>query len=60
LDYLQEKGYEPAYGARPIKRLLQREVVNQLAEKILEGTVEAGTSVKIDSDGTKLLFEQND
>ncbi|HPX79096.1 MAG TPA: ATP-dependent chaperone ClpB [Bacteroidales bacterium] len=57
LDYLQEKGYEPAYGARPIKRLLQREVVNQLAEKILEGTVEAGTSVKIDSDGTKLLFE---
>jgi ATP-dependent Clp protease ATP-binding subunit ClpB len=60
LDYLQEKGYEPAYGARPIKRLLQREVVNQLAEKILEGTVEVGTSVKIDSDGTKLLFEQND
>ena len=32
LDYLQEKGYEPSYGARPLKRLLQRELVNSWPE----------------------------
>ena len=38
-DYMSTKGYEPAYGARPIKRLLQKELVNLLAKAILDGHV---------------------
>jgi ATP-dependent Clp protease ATP-binding subunit ClpB len=38
-DYMSTKGYEPAYGARPIKRLLQKELVNLLAKSILDGHV---------------------
>jgi len=44
LDYLAHKGYEPTYGARPLKRLLQKELVNELAKKILSGEVQAGHS----------------
>ena len=51
LDYLQVKGYEPSYGARPLKRLLQRELVNELAIKILEGSLDADQTVLVDSDG---------
>jgi len=39
IDYLSHKGYDPAYGARPIKRVLQRELVDILAKKILEGSI---------------------
>ncbi len=56
LDYLQEKGYEPAYGARPLKRLLQREVINPLAEKILEGSVDTEKPVRVESDGEQIIF----
>ena len=35
-DYLAERGYEPAFGARPLKRVLQKEVVNELAKEVLE------------------------
>ena len=56
LDYLQKKGYEPIYGARPLKRLLQRELVNELARRILEGSVESSRPVTVDSDGEKLMF----
>ncbi len=56
LDYLQKKGYEPIYGARPLKRLLQRELVNELARRILEGSVESSRPVRVDSDGEKLVF----
>jgi ATP-dependent Clp protease ATP-binding subunit ClpB len=55
-DYLQKTGYEPAYGARPLKRLLQKEVVNPLSEKMLEGTVDTGKPVRVDSDGEKIIF----
>ncbi|MFA7089760.1 MAG: AAA family ATPase, partial [Bacteroidales bacterium] len=54
LDYLQEKGYEPAYGARPLKRLLQRELVNELARKILDGTLDVKGKITADSDGNTL------
>lgn len=39
IDYMSEKGYDPAYGARPIKRLIQRELVNQLATALLDGSI---------------------
>ena len=45
--YLAEKGYDPAYGARPLKRLIQREIENELALKLLDGTFHDGDTIKI-------------
>ena len=39
LDYLSNKGYDPAYGARPVKRVLQRELIDELAKKLLDGSL---------------------
>ena len=46
-DYMTTKGYEPAYGARPIKRLMQRELVNLLAKAILDGTVHRDSDIEV-------------
>ena len=37
VDYLSDKGYNPVYGARPIKRVLQRDLIDELAKQLLEG-----------------------
>ena len=50
-DYMVEHGYDPAFGARPVKRLIQRELVNLLAKNILEGTVHKNSAVKVDVEG---------
>ena len=47
-DYMSTKGYEPAYGARPIKRLMQRELVNLLAKSILDGKVHRDSVIQVD------------
>ena len=47
-DYMSTKGYEPAYGARPIKRLMQRELVNMLAKSILDGKVRKDSVIQVD------------
>ncbi len=54
--YLGETGYEPAYGARPLKRLLQRDIENVLALKLLEGKVVDGDAVTIDAGNKGLVF----
>ena len=46
-DYMSTKGYEPAYGARPIKRLMQKELINLLAKSILEGQVHRDSAILI-------------
>ena len=46
-DYMSTKGYEPAYGARPIKRLMQRELINILAKAILDGTVQKDSTIEV-------------
>ena len=46
-NYLADKGYDPAFGARPIKRLLQKEVTNPLASQFLEGKFQKGDVVSI-------------
>ena len=48
VDYMSTKGYEPAYGARPIKRLMQRELVNLLAKAVLDGRVHKDSVIEID------------
>jgi ATP-dependent Clp protease ATP-binding subunit ClpB len=53
LDYLAENGYDPQFGARPLKRLIQKEIVNQLSKKILGGTIDKTSPVLVDVfDGT--------
>jgi len=47
-DALADKGYDPAYGARPLKRVIQKQVQDSLAEEILAGNVKDGDSVKVD------------
>ena len=48
-EYMSDKGYEPEFGARPVKRVLQRELINQLATAILEGTVRRDTDIIVDN-----------
>ena len=48
VDYMSTKGYEPAYGARPIKRLMQRDLVNLLAKAILDGHVHRDSVIEVD------------
>ncbi|MBR0874261.1 ATP-dependent chaperone ClpB [Bradyrhizobium tropiciagri] len=55
-DWLAEKGWDPAYGARPLKRVIQRSVQDPLAEMILAGEVKDGDRVKISEKGNVLTF----
>ena len=57
--FIAEHGYDPAYGARPIKRTLQRLVSDALALAILEGQFAAGDTVRVDVNGTGLKFEKS-
>ncbi len=57
-DYLVEVGYDPVYGARPIKRAIQREVENAIATKILENTFIAGDTIAIDQGKNGLTFQK--
>ena len=55
--FIADESYDPAYGARPVKRFLQRSVETELAGEIIRGTVKDGDRVIIDSDGSKLSFQ---
>ena len=54
--FIAEESYDPAYGARPVKRFLQRNMETELAGEIIRGNVKDGDKVRIDSDGNKLVF----
>ncbi len=55
-EYLADKGYEPQFGARPIKRILQKDVVNELAKEILAEKIEKNSKIEIDVENNKLIF----
>ena len=55
-DWLADKGYEPAYGARPLKRVIQKSLQDPLAEEILAGRIKDGDTVKVDVKGGLLTF----
>ncbi|MCQ2545087.1 MAG: ATP-dependent chaperone ClpB [Clostridia bacterium] len=55
--FIADEAYEPAYGARPVKRFLQKNIETELAALLIRGDVKDGDSVTIDSDGEKLKFE---
>ena len=56
-EFLAKNGFEPEYGARPLRRLIQRLVEDGLAEALLEGRIKQGEKVKVDLDDSKLTFE---
>ena len=58
LDYLGEQGFDPQYGARPLKRVIQKEIINELSKKILSGEVHKHGGVKIDAFENGLVFIQ--
>jgi ATP-dependent Clp protease ATP-binding subunit ClpB len=55
-EWLVENGFDPQFGARPLKRALQRELINELAKHLLAGDYAKGDTVLIDADGAGLLF----
>jgi ATP-dependent Clp protease ATP-binding subunit ClpB len=56
ITYLAEKGYDPHYGARPVKRVIQKEVLNELSKEILAGKVTIDSIILLDSFDGKLIF----
>jgi ATP-dependent Clp protease ATP-binding subunit ClpB len=57
-EWLANTGYDPVYGARPLKRTIQRHLQDPLAEQLLEGKIKDGDTVKVSSDGTGLLINE--
>ncbi len=57
-EYLSDVGYDPVYGARPLKRAIQREILNPLALKLLEGSFAEGDTVEVDLSGERLAFKR--
>lgn len=56
ISYLAERGYDPQYGARPVKRVIQREVLNQLSKEILAGNITTESIILLDAFDNKLVF----
>lgn len=56
--YLAEVGYDTAYGARPLKRVIQREILNPLATKLLDGTFREGDVIEADVEKDKIIFRK--
>ncbi|MDQ3941263.1 MAG: AAA family ATPase, partial [Actinomycetota bacterium] len=54
--HLAERGYDPVYGARPLKRFIQRAIENELALKLLDGSFRAGEIIEVDLEGDALTF----
>jgi ATP-dependent Clp protease ATP-binding subunit ClpB len=58
-DHMVEHGYDPSYGARPIKRLMQRELVNTLAKSILDGSVHKDSVITVDAAGGEVVVRDS-
>jgi len=58
LDKLAEAGFDPVYGARPLKRTIQQEVENPLAQQLLEGQFVPGSTILAQLEGDKVVFSQ--
>jgi ATP-dependent Clp protease ATP-binding subunit ClpB len=56
IQYLAEKGYNPEYGARPVKRVIQKEVLNALSKEILSGKVTTDSIILLDAFDDELVF----
>jgi len=59
-DYVAHQGYDPAYGARPLKRLIQREIQDKLALSLLKGEFREGDTVLVDAKDLELVFRKTE
>jgi ATP-dependent Clp protease ATP-binding subunit ClpB len=59
LDFLSENGYDPQFGARPLKRLIQKEIVNQLSKRILAGDIDRTAPVLVDAFDGNVVFRND-
>jgi ATP-dependent Clp protease ATP-binding subunit ClpC len=57
VQLLAREGYDPEFGARPLRRTIQRLVENELSRKVLEGSVQPGDKITVDIDGDELKFD---
>ncbi len=60
LEFLSEQGYDPQMGARPLKRLIQKQIVNALSKKILAGEIDKSQKVLIDAFDGVVVFRNED
>ena len=56
IEYIARIGFDPQYGARPIKRVLQKNILNELSKMILEGKVNKDSKIVVDEKNGKLIF----
>ncbi len=56
VDYLAKKGFDSEYGARPVKRVIQRDILNELSKKLLAGEVHSDSTIVIDVDNGRIVF----
>jgi ATP-dependent Clp protease ATP-binding subunit ClpB len=56
LEYLADQGFDPQFGARPLKRLIQKEIVNQLSKRILAGDIDKNHPVLVDVFDNNVVF----
>ena len=59
LDLLGNVGFDPVYGARPLKRAIQQQLENPLAKELLEGRFQAGDTIGVDAEGGRLVFTRS-
>lgn len=55
-DYFAEKGYDPAYGARPLQRILQKELLSPLAVKLIDGSIKPDSTVQVTWRNDQIYF----
>jgi ATP-dependent Clp protease ATP-binding subunit ClpB len=57
VDWLTEKGFDPQSGARPVKRLIQKEIINELSKAVISGKISKDTPVTISIEKGKIMFK---
>ncbi len=57
LAFISDKGFDPQFGARPVKRVIQKYVLNELSKELLGGKINKDRPITIDSDGSGLVFK---
>jgi ATP-dependent Clp protease ATP-binding subunit ClpB len=58
-ELIANKGYDPVYGARPLKRVIQKDVLDPLSIKVIKGEVHDGETVVVENDGGQLTFKSS-
>jgi len=59
IEWLSEKGFDPQFGARPIKRVIQRDVLNLLSKEILKGNITPESKIIVTLDGDRIVFKND-